>query len=170
MARNFRGSGRKTDYNWRNFASTNTLLAFGAGTVAFTAFNAEVGQLSRTLMRTRGEWVCYPDAAQSPASLIMLTIGLIVVPAGSGTTVTVKPFTDSQASWFWWDMAWIGYEEPVTDVIQIPMLAGVRRVIDSKAMRKLPPETEIQCVLENTTIGSAQTVNVGVAGRCLFGR
>ena len=70
--------------------------------------------------------------------------------------------------WFWYDTMHIGYEEMVTDVIDVPVITGGRRIIDSKAMRKVR-NREVQIVVENTTIGAAAAVNVALTGRYLTG-
>ncbi len=62
----------------------------------------------------------------------------------------------------------IGYEEMVTDVVDVLGLTSQRLVIDSKAMR-IVRNSEIQMVVENTTIGSALAVNLNVQGRFLSG-
>ena len=52
-------------------------------------------------------------------------------------------------------------EEPVTDVVDIPVMTAVRRVIDSKAMRKVR-NRELQLVIENTS----PRIVVSVSGKC----
>ena len=141
-------------------------LALAAGTVAVNAFPAQ--HLPETLLRTRGEWVAYPDAVQTPGKLVAVGIGLIQVPEGTDTTVLWSPITDGDAPWIWVDYAMIGYEELVTDVVDVPALSGVRRIIDSKAMRKIR-NTELQIVIENATVGVAASVNVAGQFRTLSG-
>ncbi len=164
MARN-RGFQKKIAFtHWQgSFAGANV---FTAGTAAVNVAAAQ--HLPETLMRIRGEYVAYADGAQGPGMLARITQGIIQVPEGSGTTVTWSPETDSDAPWIWWDVCHIGYEEPVTDVVDIPILSCCRRVIDSKAMRKLR-NTELQWVVENVTILNAGTVNVDMAIRGLSG-
>ena len=138
----------------------------GAGTSAVNVFSAQ--HLPETLLRTRGEYVSFVDGVQAPNSLLGIGVGLIQVPEGTGTTVLWSPISDGDAPWIWVDYAILGYEEMVTDVIDIPGLTSVRRVIDSKAMRKIR-NTEIQCVVENATIQNAANVRIEGQVRMLAG-
>ena len=138
----------------------------GAGTFASNVFSAL--HLPETLLRLRGEWVAYIDGASAPAKLISIGVGLILVPEGTGTTVLWSPISDGDAPWIWVDYAMIGYEEMVTDVIDVPGLTFVRRIIDSKAMRKVR-NTELQFVMENATVGGSSNVNVAGNIRGLAG-
>jgi hypothetical protein len=57
----------------------------------------------------------------------------------------------------------------VVDVVDVPQISGYREVIDSKAMRRVRPDTEIQVVYEQSTVLTASAVNIAVAGRILVG-
>ncbi len=140
--------------------------ALAAGTVAVLLSAAQ--HLPETLLRLRGEWVAYLDGASTPPKLCAIGCGIIQVPEGTGTTVLWSPITDGDAPWIWVDYAMIGHEENVVDVVDVPMLTGVRRVIDSKAMRRLR-NTELQVVMENATVGGSTTVNVAGQVRQLAG-
>ncbi len=56
----------------------------------------------------------------------------------------------------------------VTDLVDVPALSMVRRIIDNKSMRIIRNQ-EIQWVIENVTLGTAMTVNLATNGRALFG-
>ncbi len=142
-----------------------SFAGFGAGTVAQTATAAQ--HLPETLLRTRGEWAATFDATQAPGSGVFLTIGLIQVPEGTGTTVLWSPSTDSDAPWIWWDVFTLLYEESVIDVIATQNTLSRYRVIDSKAMRKLR-NTELQWVAENSTITGHVAAGVNAAGSARF--
>ncbi len=62
----------------------------------------------------------------------------------------------------------LSYEEAVADAVASHHLAGVRGVIDSKAMRKVR-NSEIQVVFEQSGITGTQIMNMAVAGRFLSG-
>ncbi len=163
MAR--RRSGKKIDFvHWTGFSQAITAQA--AGTAAFLLAAAQ--HLPETLLRIRGEWVSYLDGTTAPGVLLDVAMGFILVPEGTGSTVLWSPFTDSDAPWIWWDCMTLGYEELVTDVVDIPAISGGRRVIDNKAMR-IVKNMELQVVLENTTILTADSVNANVCGRILTG-
>ena len=138
--------------------------ALSAGTAAVNVLAAQ--HLPETLLRIRGEWQAIYDSGQTGGEGVAIACGLIQVPEGTGTTVLWSPITDGDAPWIWWDVMHLNYEESVDNVIGV---GGVgRRVIDSKAMRKLR-NTEIQAVFENATTFSAGTVNVAGSARFLAG-
>ncbi len=150
--------GKKIDtVHW--ISGQFSFITQGAGTVAGTLAAAQ--HLPETLMRTRGEWYGGLDGPQAAKVGTLITIGMIQVPEGTGTTVLWSPFTDSDAPWIWWDTAMLIYEEMVTDVAWNTPGTAVRRVVDSKAMRKLR-NTELQLVLESTTISGITAADIDV--------
>ena len=166
MARQQRGSKKIDFVRWSGFNGTANALT--AGTLGSLAIVAEA--VPETIMRTRGNLVAWMDGTQAPGPATQVAVGMIVVPEGTGSTVLWSPFTDINAPWFYHTQFLLGYEEYVIDVIDAPGLSVYREVIDSKAMRKIPPDSEIQVVFENTTIISAGTVNVHLTGWLLRGR
>ncbi len=134
-----------------------TFLAQGAGTAAVNVLAAQ--HLPETLLRIRGEVVVGIDGLQAPPLMVGIGIGLIQVPEGTGSTVLWSPISDGDAPWIYVDYFAIGYEEMVADAVVVNELMGARRVIDSKAMRKIR-NTEIQAVIENGTIQGAMAVNL----------
>ncbi len=167
MARGFaRRRAKKIDnVRWANFS--NVFAAMPASTVGFTAFTAGVSP--ETWMRLRGSLLCYDDGLSGPGPLAQISAGLILVPEGTGTTVTWSPFTDAEAPWIWWTSFFIGYEEMVTDVIDVPGITSYREIIDNKSMRRIRPDQEVQLVAENTTQLAAESVNLCIQGRVLLG-
>ena len=158
--------GKKIDHvHWTAFSNGASSLSAGSSAVQLIAAQ----HLPETLLRTRGWLLCYPTATQPPGGQCLITIGFIVVPEGTGTTVLSRPFTESDADWFYHTSFPIGYQEMVTDVIDVPVASGHREVIDSKAMRKVHGASEIQMVMENTTTETAINVKVRVGGRFLTG-
>jgi len=121
-------------------------------------------------MRIRGQVVAWIDGAQAPGTNVLVSMGIHLVPDDTGTTVLVNPFTDSATKWMWYTEFNLGYEEMVTDVIDVPGITSFREVVDNKAMRKVAPEQEAQLVVTNTTVATAGAVNVSWSGRFLFGR
>ncbi len=139
-----------------------------AGTAAGNLFPAQ--HLPETLLRIRGEWAVNLANVATPGTAAQITAGVIQVPEGSSTTVTWSPFTDADAPWIWWDSITLLYAEQVADVIASFMTSSGRRVVDSKAMRKLR-NTELQLVIENTTVPglTAASVNMNFNARVLSG-
>ncbi len=160
------GRGASLEKRWQGFRATS--LALTAGTSAVEV--ASASDTTDTIMRTRGSLVAFIDGAAAPGQLVEVGVGLWIVPEGTGATVLGSPIADDNADWFYYSRFVIGQEEPVTDVIGVPLLAGYREVIDDKAMRIGRPDSEIQAVFENVTVDTAKTVNVSLQGRFLFGR
>ena len=94
---------------------------------------------------------------------VSVTVGLIQVPEGTGSTVLWSPLTDGDAPWIWWDVFHLVYTEQVADAVVSSAAFAARRTIDSKAMRKLR-NTELQVVMENTTIGGLTATSVHTIG------
>ncbi len=120
-------------------------------------------------MRTRGNFVCYVDGTEAPGVSAVISAGFLVVPEGTGTTVISEPFGDANAPWFWHTQFVVGYEEMVTDVVDIAGLPVYRETVDSKAMRRIRSDQEIQFVVTNTTLIAALSVNLSLDGRMLLG-
>ena len=148
--------------HWSGF-SVNA-LALAAGAVGSTAVAAQHDR--ETIMRTRGSLLGWFDATPDAGDIVQISAGLILVPEGTGSTVLWSPLSDSDAPWFYYTTFFLGYDEPVVDVIDIPGASSYRETVDSKAMRRVRNQ-EVQFVVENTTIGSAEAINVVMGGRFL---
>ncbi len=151
---------------WVGFSASS--LALSAGSTAVTLISAST--FPDTIMRTRGNLSAYLDSTSAPGGLIQVGVGFIVVPEGTGTTVTWSPLLDPNAPWFYYTRFSLGYEEMVTDVIDIPGMTSYRETIDSKAMRRSAPDTEVQVVFEQGTLLNADGCNIVVEGRVLLGQ
>ncbi len=137
--------------------------ASASAAVGIVAFNALAAQhLPETLMRIRGEWACGFAGALASQVGVAITGGLIQVPEGTGTTALWSPVTDGDAPWIWWDTIHFFYAEQVADVVANSPGAFGRRVIDSKAMRKMR-NTELQFVIQRVTISGMSTGNTDVS-------
>jgi len=79
-----------------------------------------------------------------------------------------SPRTDSDAPWIWWTEFALGYEEMVSDTVDVPSMTGYREVIDNKAMWIIRNQ-EVQIVWENSSILTAADFNGYMAGRILSG-
>ena len=145
-------------------------ISFGnltAGSIAVTALAAGVPR--ETIMRTRGVVQVGVDGAQSTGTLVLVSMGMVLVPEGQGATVIWDPFNDSEAPWFWYRETFVGYEEVVTDVINTAPISYDRLMVDSKSMRRANVDEEVQFVVTNTTANGATGVNVAAAFRFLLG-
>ncbi len=160
MSNGRRGHQKKIDTVHWTYGSF-VFAGQAAGTAAVNVLAAQ--HLPETLLRIRGEWIACIDQATAPSVGTSVTIGLILVPEGTGTTVLWSPITDGDAPWIWWDAMHIVYEEMVNDVVAAQAALSGRRVIDSKAMRKVR-NTELQCVVESATIGGFGATAVHATG------
>ena len=154
---------RKNSYLWQNSAGSFSAQAAGAAALNFSS----VGTLTTTMLRMRGEVVGFLDSPATVGQLIEVAYGIILVPVGSGTTVQFDPITDVEAPWLLWGVHFLGYEEMVTDVIDVPVITGFRDTIDNKAKRIIRPEMEMQFVVKNTTVFSSDSINFAYSLRWL---
>ena len=160
-------SGKKIDtVRWAFDGATFQALA--AGSIAVTSLGA-FSTVVETIMRIRGELLAWIDGTPTPGDLVRVGVGLILAQSGQSTTVLSAPLTDGQASWIWLEQFTLGYDEMVTDVIDVPGITSVRKVIDNKSMRIIRPDQEVQLVAEQATLGTAQAVNISVNTRYLLG-
>ena len=156
MARRRTGFQKKIDtVHWT--LGQEVFVSQGAGTAAVNLLAAQ--HLPETLLRIRGEWVSNFAQALASAVGVVVTMGIIQVPEGTGTTVLWSPNTDGDAPWIWWDSMQLIYREYVTDTVWSSNTSDGRRVIDSKAMRKIR-NTELQVVVENATITGLSAANI----------
>ena len=150
--------------HWTNIRDSVGSLA--AGTAARLMGAAQ--HLPETILRIRGEWCAWIEGAQAGGAGFRVSVGLILVPEGTGSTVLWSPNADGDAPWIWWDTASLSYEEYVADVVWNDGGQLVRRVVDSKAMRK-NRNMELQWVVENVTEIGAGSANVALSARVLSG-
>ena len=153
----------KNRYAWATSTGSTGGLAAGVTALQFSV----TGLQQTTMVRMRGEVSGYVDGAVSPGSGTQVTYGIILVPVGSATTVQYNPVDDDNAPWLLYGMAFLGYEEAVTDVVSTSGIQSFRHVIDNKAMRILRPEQEMQIVFESTTVFTALAVNLSYSIRWL---
>ena len=159
-----RRSGRATDYRWTLGRDTSLALASGSdqGTILAAPTVSSV-----TLMRQRGEVLIWMDGTPVPGAAIRFGVGLILNQ--DGVTATNLPLDDGQAPWIWYAVGSLAYDEPVVDVIDIPLITAVRLVIDGKAMRKIRSGVEVTWVIQQETIGSGNAINASILCRFLVG-
>ncbi len=138
MARQFAQRARSRT-RWT--LAANAFSAQGAGTAAVNVLTAI--NLEETIIRMWGNLLASIDGASAPGKLVRIGVGMIVMPEGTGTTVTSSPISDAQAPWFYYSAFDLGYEEMVTDVIDVPVISAFRETIDVKAMRIIRPDREL---------------------------
>jgi len=167
--RTFRAPIRQKTIHTTRWAATSVSAdSLAAGSVAVGPVLA-AGAPAETILRTRGTGIVHVNTATAPGKGVLISMGLVIVPQGQGTTVIWDPFGDPNAPWMWFQEVFVGYEEMVTDVVDVPTLTGARFIVDSKAMRKANEDEELQFVVTNTTISTAVAVDIRVAYRFLLG-
>ena len=163
MARQFTRRSRSRT-RWGLF--THSFLAHAAGSVAATVFSA--GSVEETILRVRGNLLAQFDGTLAPGRGVQVGVGLIIMPEGQGATVVSSSLSDGNAPWFWLETFDLYYEEAVTDVIAMPWGSSFRQTIDSKGMRILRPDREVQLVVEQATTQAAAAINLSVSARMLI--
>ena len=159
---------RKIDSTrWAGFNGMFSNISAGSFAINF---GAAVLRQHETILRTRGNICGWIDGLGAPGRAALISMGLHLVPEGTGTTVLAEPFADDNEPWFYHEAFTVGTEELVTDVIETQGLSVFRQTVDSKAMRKMKSGQEIQAVITNTTLLSATAVNVSLNVRFLFGQ
>ncbi len=151
---------------WGLASGVQGALAAG-GQVAFNFTG--VGTQASTLLRMRGEVLVYLDGLAAPGLGCRVVMGAIKVPEGSATTVQYDPASDSNAPWFWYDVAHLGYEEYAADAIDSPVITAARVHVDNKAMRRIRPDEETQIVFSNVTTVGGMPINIAYGIRLLQG-
>lgn len=154
--------------NLRWIGGRQSFSAQAAGTSAVTFITSAAE--TDTIMRIRGQIYAIIDAAGAPEVWVEAALGVILMPAGQGTTVVLSPITDPDAPWLLYERFLLGYEEMVTDVVDVPGATSFRKEIDVKAMRILRPDRELQLVFENVTLAGAISVNLSFDFRMLLGQ
>ncbi len=151
---------------WQATAVSGGVLS--AGSVAVGAVLG-AGAPSETILRTRGTGLLTAASSLAPGTSALISMGLVLVPEGQGTTVIWDPFNDDNAPWMWWQEITLAYEEPVANVIDLPVASAARFEIDSKAMRKANEDEELQFVATNTTFAGAMAIRITANFRFLLG-
>ena len=164
MARR-RGGKTIDSVRWAQMTADTNL---SAGTVGVQLLSQILG-IRSTVLRVRANVEASIEGVQAGGARVRVGMGLIIRPEGTGTTVLQSPLTDPNADWFWYESFVLGYEEMVTDVVDVPGLSNFRSVVDNKSMRRWQGDEEIQLVVENLTLSSASSVRVSLSGRILLG-
>ena len=119
-----------------------------------------------TLVRTRGGLTVYADDSSTPGSFGVIGAGLMIVTASAVAAGGVpSPLVDPGNDWFWWDSFSVG--SAAADVIGEEVTVH-RKVIDSKAMRKVGSNEVVILVTELQTCEGTMVVNLCGAIRFLM--
>ena len=156
---------RKRSTRW--LFSQQFLGAVTSGaTAAVTLITTGTG--TETILRTRGELLVWLDSTPAANETQGWAAGLIVMPEGQSTTVVSSPITDGNAPYYWYEQGGIASEDtaPVGDSLGIK---AARIVVDSKAMRIIRPDREVQFVVETQAFVGTAVVNFLLSTRTLVG-
>ena len=124
-----------------------------------------------TLARVRGTWAAMHDiSAAGVTSAMVVAAGITVVSTKAvtaGITAVPTPLTNIEWPWLWWDSVVAGVEIDGAGVAE--HVEQGNRIVDSKAMRKLPPASALIMVFETgPALEGAPDVNVALALRLLL--
>ena len=162
MARQFTRRAHRPTLKWDDFAFS--ALALSAGDTSAVVISPVTE--SQTIVRTRGELLCWMDGAPTPPRLIRVGIGLLVQQAGA--TATVSPLTDGDAPFFWYDVVTLMSDNTAAGGAPQQPMASSRAVVDGKAMRVLRPDQDIFVVIETADVVGASASDIGFDGRFLI--
>ena len=168
MARSSRGGGSRMRKHWTStefdavtIGVTQTLLGSVALVEDHPAF---------TLLRSRGE-ILVVAIADAATDTDVVGLGLIVVhsnAAAVGGTSIPGPLQDTGADWLWHQVVPLDAVS-LTAADPNARAVVVRVPVDSKAMRRLPPDHSVILVGEET-VGDFASVKVTGGIRMLFGQ
>ena len=124
-----------------------------------------------TVARIRGTWNAWHDhSAAAATSSMMVACGITLVSTKSatvGSTALSSPLTNIEWPWLWWDATVVGTE--VVTAVGVESATCSNRMIDSKAMRKVPPAHTMVFVIETgPALEGAPDANIAFALRILL--
>ncbi len=119
-----------------------------------------------TLVRTRGGLTVYTDTSSTPGGFGVIGMGLIVVTSAAvAATGVPSPLSNTGNDWLWWDQFSVG--AAAADVIGEEITVH-RKIVDSKAMRKIGLNEVVVLVTELQTCEGTMVVNICGALRFLM--
>ena len=155
-----RRTGRRPDYDWQGGVSGFSLAANASTIVALVTNN-----ITATIMRSRGRVLASIDGAvDNDAAAVH--VGLIVADddaVAAGVTAIPSPATDFDADWLWHGFLLLKAQGTSTDA---PGLTD-RLELDSKAMRRVKPNTQCVFAVTNVALVGTPAVDVLVGLRSL---
>ncbi len=115
-----------------------------------------------TIVRVRGQLLVRITGVGAAIAAAHLTFGIKLVTGqalGIGITAIEHPGTDIGSDWLWWDTRTVRSKDGITDA-DMSTAQTVRVSIDSKAMRKVPPNKALVLIVQNTVIVSTITATI----------
>jgi len=125
-----------------------------------------------TILRIRGSWWCGLGIGKQAgdAGTVTLAIGIVSTDAATlGATALPDPQSEISYPWLWWDE--VDLHSFITgDAEEVGVSVCERRVIDTKAMRRVQAGQSLALILEYSGIVGAQAIQTEVTTcRVLFG-
>ncbi len=145
-------------------------IALGALTVGnpVAATIVVAGAITETLMRMRGSVEAHLTSTIALGDAVHVGVGVIKAQSGQGTTVFSSPLSDGEAPWIWVDYFTLVSEDASASSVDGTDMKHIRHEIDSKAMRILRPDIELQIVGETVDVNGAPAVDIFSIIRFLF--
>ncbi len=140
-----RSRGRRSDYQWTQFGDVENAhdISSAVGTLGSTV---SVVTIPQTLMRTRGRIGAYLDAGGVDES-VMLLCGVTVLSADA--VAAPELFQSSQvddANWIWQGQIFLHSGVGVVAGSEEGQFGSIE--VDSKAMRRLKPSSQVVFVFQ----------------------
>ena len=157
--RRFVQSARKRVMSWQGQSIDLPDVTVVTPLFAVVLFEAVIEEFpTPTLVRTRGALAAFTDPSSTPGSFGSVTMGIMQVNSAAVTGAAVPaPITDVGTDWLWWDVFTVG--AAASDVIGEQITVD-RKVVDSKAMRKLKNNSALILVAQLLTCEGTMVVNV----------
>jgi len=163
-----RGRGRRTDYEWEGIGAGAAMF----GSLQTTASVQELIsiQIPATIMRIRGEFLAFLTTSAAANSVKAIGVGITLVSneaLAAGAASIPDPLSDLNADWMWHGFALLGRVSTTED--ESAGLTSVRLEIDTKAMRKVKPNTSLVFVVSPLNLSGTETARAVIGARVLLG-
>ncbi len=157
-----RGSSGRRPMNWQGGTFQALPSLAGVATTANTIVTEAILETfpDPTIVRVRGSYIFSETGINGTA---VLTVGIMLIDnaaLAAGVASIQTPGTDVGSDWLWWDTVPL---DNVGTVAADPVRTG-RRIIDSKAMRKVKTNQALVFVTEILALGASAAV-VTIAGQ-----
>jgi len=146
--RSFRGRGVRQTTEWIEGPGGGTSQAISAAGEIILG-NGISPNLAFTLRRLRGEILYTLTSVAAATDEVRMTSGIAVVSADAfvlGITAMPDPLEDAGYPWVWWDT--VNFNPEIAAPEGVDGVGSVRRVVDSKAMRKMKPDETLAWIVE----------------------
>ena len=122
-----------------------------------------------TIVRIRGNMMCWNDSTSGSGAVALVTLGMFLADAAQvtvGISAMPLPFSNIGSDWIYWDQFIVG--EQISNQADANDISFERHIVDSKAMRKVKLNHQLQLVAELQNVEGVPVMNVCGVVRCLL--